>query len=292
MNKLSVIIVTVLFGGLVSFSDGVRATSVEKTPPAELRKTLGPSPSESVIVPHRAIYDMSLASAKNGSTIAGVSGRMAFEWADVCDGWAVQQHLKLHFSYSGGTESNVTSSELTWESKDGKSYNFNIHRVTDDKDAENYRGKASLNNEGGTVVYLEPANKTLTLPAATMFPSAHTQMILQKAKSGDHFFSRRVFDGSDETGSNDVSAFIDPQPAHLLDANLATQLKGKALLDGPVWPVRMAFFKIDTETGEPDYEMDISLLANGIVQSMRIDYGDFSVLGTLSAIDPLPVPHC
>src|ERR1700731_3630639 len=92
----------------------------EKLPPAATAK-----PAEVAIAPHRAIYDMTLTSAKNGSNIADVSGRMIFEWADVCDGWAVQQHLRLRFNYAEGDVSKIASNEVTWESKDGKRYNFN-----------------------------------------------------------------------------------------------------------------------------------------------------------------------
>jgi hypothetical protein len=245
------------------------------------------------ITPHRAIYDMSLASVKNGSNVAGVSGKMLFEWSDVCDGWAVQQHLTLHFSYSDETVSNITSTELTWESKDGKKYNFNIHRATDNKEDETYRGKATLNADGGIVSYTTPDGKKSTLPADAMFPSAHTQMILQHAAENDHFFTKRVFDGTDEQGSNDVSVFIDAPQAHWLETSgMDATLKTNSLLNQSAWPVRMAFFKVDSETGEPDYEMDLMLLNNGIARQMRIDYGDFSVLGTLTNVEAMPIPHC
>ncbi len=71
-----------------------------------------------------------------------------------------------------------------------------------------------------------------------------------------------------------------------------SKMKNNPLLSPPSWPVRMAFFKIDTETGEPDYEMNLNLLANGVARTMQIDYGDFSVTGTLSDIEPIPAPGC
>nr|MDP9128240.1 cell envelope integrity EipB family protein [Pseudomonadota bacterium] len=189
-------------------------------PPAPAPASVAPAASESAkprgakiaIVPHRAIYDMTLSSVRNGSNITGVSGRMLFEWGDVCNGWAVQQHLRLHFTYSEGDESDVTSTELTWESKDGKRYNFNIRRVSDGKETERYVGKAVMKDDGGLVTYSVPAKKTVTLPAGTVFPSSHTKMILQNADAGERLFTRRVFDGSDEVGSDDISVFINPQP--------------------------------------------------------------------------------
>jgi hypothetical protein len=54
----------------------------------------------------------------------------------------------------------------------------------------------------------------------------------------------------------------------------------------------MAFFKLETETGEPDYEMNLTLLKNGVARDMQLDYGDFSVSGTLTNIEPLPAGNC
>src|ERR1700722_2951696 len=138
-------------------------------------------PAKVKITPHRAIYNMSLASVKNGSNITGVSGRMLFEWSDVCDGWAVQQHLQLHFSYAQGDESDVTSTVISWESKDGKRYNFNVRRVSDGKETDLFRGKAVMGEDGGLVTYSAPKDKTTKLTADTIFPSAHTSLLIRKA---------------------------------------------------------------------------------------------------------------
>jgi hypothetical protein len=236
---------------------------------------------------------MSLGGIRNGGNISDVSGHMLFEWRDVCDGWAIQQHMQLHFSYTDGDDQDVTSSELTWESKDGKQYSFNIRRVTNGKETENYNGKAGLNSDGsGSVTYSTPEGKTAKLPAGSLFPSAHTALILQEAARGENLFSRRVFDGSDEDGSSDISAFISPAQAVADEARLDPSLKGNALLAEAAWPVHMAFFKINGDTPEPDYEMDLTLLPNGIARHMKIDYGDFSVIGDLKEVIPLPAPNC
>lgn len=286
---LQIALGTLTLSLLMAFTPGwaAPASAPEKAASASV-STSTTHTNQITIVPHRAIYDMALTSVKNGSNIIGVSGKMLFEWGDVCNGWAVQQHLRLHFTYSEGDESDVTSTELTWESKNGKQYTFNIRRMSDGKETERYVGKASLNDKGGTVTYTVPAKKEESLPIGTLFPSAHTKLILEKALSGEKIFSRRVFDGSDDEGSDDVSVFINPSEAHWQETDLNAKLKSNPLLVQPAWPVRMAFFKVDTETGEPDYEMNINLLANGVAQKMMIDYGDFSVTGTLTDIEPLP----
>lgn len=244
------------------------------------------------IIPHVAIYDMALASVKNGSDITDASGRMMFAWRDVCDGWAVEQHMKLHFSYSDDNDQDITSSELSWEAKNGKAYTFNVRRITNGAETERYRGKAVQNPDGSvTVTYSLPKEKTEHLPAGTLFPSAHTMLILAKAAQGEKFFTRRVFDGSDAVGQSDISAFILP-PQPVSAAGLPEKMRKNPLLAAPAWPVHMAFFDPTQQTEEPDYEMDLDLVPNGVARHMKIDYGDFAVTGTLQALKPLPPVKC
>ncbi len=252
-------------------------------------KNDGHNPSFNPITPHRAVYDMTLASAKNSSNINGVAGRMVFEWADGCDGWAVQQMLQLRFTYAEGDESDVNSTVVSWEAKDGSRYNFNVRRLLNGQENEVFRGRASIGEEGGTSRYVLPKEKAdITLRADTLFPSAHTKLILEKAAQKENFFTHSVFDGSDDDGLALVSAFIGEGNAKLkLDA-LNEGVRSNPLLDSMAWPIRLAFFKPESETGESDYEMDLVLQANGIARSMLIDYGDFAVSGTLSTIVALP----
>ena len=246
------------------------------------------------IAPHRAVYTMSLGTAKNGSPVTDVTGQMTFEWGDACDGWAVQQHMQLRFNYAQGTESTVKTDVVSWEAKDGKRYNFNVRRMTNDKETENYRGRATLDDRGGSGVYTVPKSKNqVALPADALFPSAHTLMILRHAAEGKRLFTRRVFDGSDETGHADISVFI----GNSASAAKSVEADASALRDNPLmatqeWPIRLAFYKPDSLNGIPDYEMDLTLLANGVARAMRIDYGDFSVSGILSELSPLPPSGC
>ena len=289
--------------GLLSFcalgAVGIMAVALAGAPVFSKvpQESLAPQIEPIRIAPHRAIYKMNLASVKNGGNITDVSGRMLFEWRDVCDGWAIQQHMNLHFSYADSDDQEVANTELTWEAKDGKQYNFNILRTTDGRETENYRGKA-IQNANGTVsaTYSVPEGKAAQFPIGTIFPATHTALILRQASAGQAgnapFFSRRVFDGTDEEGSSDISAFILPPRAATAEAALPAKIKDNPLLAGAVEPVHMAFFNAGSETGEPDYEMDMDMQANGVARRMKIDYGDFSVTGNLEEVEALPAPHC
>ena len=244
------------------------------------------------IAPHHAVYNMTLASVKNGSNVVDVGGKLEFDLGDACDGWTVQQHLNMHFSYSQGDDTEIVSNEASWESKDGKQYSFNVHHTNNGHDTDNYRGKVVMGLNGGKAIYTQPAGRTSIVAKDTLFPSAHTLLILQKALAGEKFFSRHVFDGTDEEGASEISVFIGTSAPHAEMVDASQQLQDSPLVNQPAWPVRMAFFKDKTTSGAPDYEMDMTLLSNGIIQKMRVDYGDFIVTGTLSEIKSLPASGC
>ncbi|MDD3181735.1 MAG: DUF1849 family protein [Alphaproteobacteria bacterium] len=242
------------------------------------------------LAPHRAIYTVTLASAKQGVGIHDVSGQMFFDLTDACDGWAVQQHMQLRFAFPEGDMSEVASDIVTWESKDSSKFNFNVRRVSNGKEDENFKGRATLGEQGGEAQYTVPADKpVIAISSGTLFPMAHTSLIIEKAKAGEKLFSKRVFDGSDAAGAAIVSAFIGPALETKADGDLAEGLRNNPLLIGhKAWPTRLAFYPVTekrAESGEPDYEMDMVMQDNGIARMMTIDYGDFSVAGVLVKVE-------
>ena len=48
----------------------------------------------------------------------------------------------------------------------------------------------------------------------------------------------------------------------------------------------------DNQGAQPEYELALDLLANGIARSMQIDYGDFAVDARLIQLNALPRPKC
>jgi hypothetical protein len=241
------------------------------------------------IVPHRAAYKLSLGSARNSANVNSVKGAMTFEWADVCDGWTTQQRFDIHFTYAEGNGEDVTTSYATWESKDGTSYRFNVRKAVNGESEQDVRGTARLGqgaSDGGAVSYAKPENREEKLVAGTLFPTAHTVALIQKAKAGDKFFSSTVFDGTDEDGATLVSAVIAAPVA------VASRLDSPLLKNGKAWPVRMAFFPTASSAAQPDYEMTLNLLASGVAEKMRIDYGDFVIDAQLEKLETLTKPGC
>lgn len=241
------------------------------------------------IMPHRALYTMNLARAGGDAGVTGASGTMAYQWGETCDGWTVEQRYRLKMGYAESSDVNIASSFVTWEAKDGLRYRFNQKETRNGQENDEIRGTATLDgpDEGGTALFEKPEGKSFKLPKGAMFPSAHTIMLIDKAKAGENFISKQVFDGATVDGAVLVSAVIGPKIEP--DAEAA---KKSPLLSRPGWRVRLAFFPADPKAEKPDYELGMLLLDNGVSRDMVIDYGDYAIRAKLDDIEALPQPHC
>ncbi len=241
------------------------------------------------IMPHRALYTMSLGRASSDSGVTGASGTMAYQWGETCDGWPVEQRYRLKMGYAESSDVNIASNFVTWEAKDGLTYRFNQKETRNGADQDEIKGVAKLEgvDKGGTVEFEQPAGKSFELPPGALFPSTHTIMLIDKAKAGENFLSKQVFDGATVENAVLVSAVIGPKVEPDPDA-----AKKSPLLNRPGWRVRLAFFPADPKAEKPDYELGMLLLDNGVSREMVIDYGDFAIRTKLDDIEPLSKPHC
>lgn len=246
----------------------------------------GPAPAIEV-APHRAVYSMTLAAAKNSSGVISARGALSFEWGDSCDGWTIEQRYKLQLVFAQDVEVEIATNYITWESKDGNAYRFKVRKTKNGKPEEEVSGSAELDGaKGGSAEFTLPARNAMKLPAGTIFPTQHTFLLLERARAGDRMVPRVVFDGATAEGASLVSALIGR-------ALPAPEAAADALLNRPGWAMRMAYFGIDkADTAEPDYEIGMDLQDNGVARGIRLDYSDFSIKGTLEKLEPLAKPPC
>ncbi len=69
-------------------------------PAVVLLVALVPAAQAADIDPHRALYSLTLDSARSGSGVLGATGAMYYEWGETCDGWTVEQRFRLRLSYA------------------------------------------------------------------------------------------------------------------------------------------------------------------------------------------------
>jgi hypothetical protein len=249
-------------------------------------------PPDVVLVPHRATYDMKLSIARANSGIVDVNGRMVLETVDACDGWEVKQRIKLTFLRNDSEEFETDSSFTSYETKDGLELQFSVRNIQNDEIEEELRGRAHLDGLGGKgrASFTLPEPRSFELPTGTLFPTTHLALVIKHARQGDKSVSYKVFDGARLDGAFTVNAVIGRPPA----PRAATPVvRGDAaLLRQQAWGVRFAFFASDDLAAQPEYELALDLLGNGIARSMLLDYGDFAVGAHLIQLQALPRPRC
>jgi EipB-like len=240
------------------------------------------------IAPHRALYGMTLGSVRNDSGVVDARGTMVYQWGETCGGWTIEQRYRLKLRYAQSSSTDIVSRFVTWESKDGLRYQFNETETRNGSVDEAVRGEAQLNGpgKGGFARFSKPRPATIPLAPGVLFPSAHTIFLIKEAEAGARFVSRQVFDGSAEENAVEVSAFIGRKPITRPTA------QPSPLLERPGWHVRLAFFPADAAAEEPDYELGMVLLDDGVSRDMVIDYGDYTIRAKLDEIEALTKPSC
>ncbi len=129
---------------------------------------------------HRAVYKLALASVANG--IAGLSGRMAIEIVDVCDGWTLEQRIGLRIVSPDGPELESYTSFTSWEAKDGTQFRFEQETKRNGVTVEELGGRVELEpGKAGVAKFTKPEEIELPLPAGTLFPSRHTALLIERA---------------------------------------------------------------------------------------------------------------
>ncbi len=240
---------------------------------------------------HRAVYDVKLGRADNGSGVATADGRMVIEFADTCDGYALTQRLEMRLGDGEGSAT-VTDFRVTnWESTDGRRFRFASRHIVNGQEDQAFEGSAELAADGsGKAHFSKPEEKDAELPAGTVFPTMHTIELIRAAEAHKQLLTRGLFDGSGDDLTYDVTAVIGR-----FGKSMPASLKGKGaelLADQGSWPVRIAFFSTTKNEELPEYEIGFRLYPNGVAGDMDLDYGDFSLDAVLSSIEALPKPAC
>ena len=231
---------------------------------------------------HKAVYELSLVSAKSGSGVGDYAGRFAIEWIDACEGYVTSQRIVSRLINTEGGETSSDIQVASWESTDGKVFRFTSRTRSDGELTEDYEGRAETG--GGAppaVIYQKPENTTVDLPPGTVFPTEHSVVLIRGAMAGEKVVQANVFDGSGPEKIFRVAAFVSGEKG-------ALDVERPELVGQRSWRFRIAYFPIAAPDATPDYEIGYRMYANGITTDLILDYGDFVVQGKLTQLQILP----
>lgn len=248
------------------------------------------------LVPHRAVYEMTLDDSRPASGVAGVRGRMVFEFAGSgCDGYTMNMRLVTRIEAETGRASTTDLRSSTWEEGHGKRFRFNSSHYRGEKLKETTSGDAEREEvESDVEVYVNaPKPKEIKVPGPVLFPTQHSIAILDAAKRGESILQARIYDGS---GKGDkvytTTAFIGNPMKPGVKRPEKRVANDEELEKIESWPVSISYFDNEEGGETPDYQLSFRYYANGISRDLVIDYGDFAIKGDLSSLEFMPSHDC
>ena len=248
------------------------------------------------LVAHRAIYEMTLDDARSASGITGIDGRMVFEFTgSECDGYSLNMRMVTKMTDTQGQTNLTDLRSSTWEQGDGQKFRFQSAQYLNDKLGDITMGRAVRESpkEAVKVKLSQPSAAELDLSGPLLFPTQHSFALIAAARTGQGLFQARVYDGS-EKGQKvyDTTAFIGTEVQPGSDPKLEQVAQDKGLGELASWPVSIGYFEAKGGDLTPSYQIDFRLYENGVSRDLLIDYGDFSIRGTLTSLEYLKATEC
>lgn len=247
---------------------------------------IGTSSNGQMLRPTRAVYDLQLNKDRASAKIVAATGRLVVELIEDCSGFISNQAFISQLSSAGGPDLVGIIEASVWESRDGRTLRFSLTNRINGAIVLQEQGRADLTKMGdGNAVWHLPKSRKLKLPLGTLFPISHNRLLLQEALAGSRGFEVPLFDGSSEAGYYHAAVFIGTPLMEKPHEKLS-------LSDLRSWPVRLAYYHFDSQLGIPEIEVGFMLYGDGVVDSLRLDYQEFGLIGRLVELEYLDQPEC
>jgi len=241
--------------------------------------------------PHRAVYVATV--LEKGKPGGGPPGTYAFELKVTCDGYVMNQRMRLEIEGPRGSVVSEQQTQMT-ESRDGKKLHFEHRSTVNGRPASQFRGEATLGDDGrGQAHYSEPEGQSVALPAGTMFPIALSRATIRHAKAGDGSFDALFFYGEKVKPPLAVNVLIGRVPKRLADLQIPEGADGLVNGRDRIY-YRGGFFDAQAKgQGEQAaFEMSTLVLDNGIELYGTHEEGEGGLEYRISRLEALPKPNC
>ncbi len=246
--------------------------------------------------PYRAVYDMSLGSSTDDSTIESISGRIVTEFTgNTCDGFTTSFRFVSRIDSQDGASKLSDLRTSSYEAADGDTFQFVSQDYDDRKLVSEAKGVATRGTDATIVDLTKPADRQIKLSSKILFPTWHMAEIVSHAEDGKLVFQADLFDGGEKGERALPTTAIIGQPIDGAETPDGDDPKAVTTVGGGQrWPVRLSYFDPDADPGEqtPMYALSFLLYANGISRKLSLDYGDFTIVGRLVEVDMLDPAPC
>lgn len=277
---------------------GVRAGYAGLAMLAALAGSAWAAPAANTVefVPHRAVYELKLVSARGNRPVESVRGRILYDFSGSrCEGYALQFRQVSEIDSGEGSVMTTDMRATTWEEGSARSFRFNSQNYIDQKLRSTVDGRAERGAARVGVNLSKPGAKKFGIEAGIFFPTDHMRRIIQAGRAGQTLLEGPLFDGS-ETGDKVYDTLsvigqpIEPDARKPDDAAANDEQLAKLRR----WPVSISYFDKSKNDGEqtPVYSIRFELYENGVSRALSLDYNDFVVAGEMTSLEIRPAKPC
>ncbi|MFN4143206.1 EipB family protein [Aestuariivirga sp.] len=256
---------------------------------------LAPAAEAATVVPHRALYDLRLLRAEDGSSLQSASGRLAFEIeGSSCEGYTVSFRMATKYRPKEGEVTLIDTQTTTFEGPGALDFRHQLKEKVDGAAREDLRirmTRAAVEKEGKGTLSSKPG-ETFTVPAGAALPMQHQLRLMSLGEAGGGRDSSIVFDGSDEGKSFRAISFVGREkPPGAVARDVANPVAATLKALGS-WPITVSYFPLEGEAETPEYQVSFDMYANGVATGLVLDYGEFALSGTLTDLKLLAPSSC
>lgn len=260
-----------------------------------LLASMAPSAQAAAVVPHRAIYDLSLQRANDGASLQSASGKLAFEIeGSTCEGYTVSFRMATRYRPKEGEVTLIDTMTTTYEGPGALDFRHQIKERIDGNLKDDHRLKmtrATVEAAGEGTVSSKPG-ETFTVPAGALLPMQHQLRLMTLGKAGGGRDSSIIFDGSDQGKSFRAITFVGKtRPPGSLARDAANKAAGP--LNGlSAYPTTVTYYALEGNPETPEYQVSFDMYENGVATGLMLDYGEFVLSGTLTDLKMHEASDC
>ncbi|WP_170182138.1 cell envelope integrity EipB family protein [Phreatobacter stygius] len=249
--------------------------------------------AEPVLTPHRGVYDLSLDGRRATRGIDTARGRILFETnGNLCEGYTTSFRQVVELVVNGN-QVVMDVRTANFEEGDGTGFRFTSRSTENGAPRDETDGNATRAAGTIRIAVTKPRPVNSEIDGQTIFPTEHLRRIIDAARAGQSILEVKVYDGA-ETGEKlyNATAVIGRRIEPGAGSTIEAAARDPRLMSLARWPVTISYFEAGKESATPAYSIAFELYENGVSRQLVVNYGEFSLRGTLTKIDWLTENPC